>query len=52
MNNQENEVEHMIKKIPLQIEKHECQHVSSGACLKCRFPFTWFKYINRYSQGK
>lgn len=26
-----------------QTQKHECQHIENGACLKCRFPITWFK---------
>lgn len=32
-------------KIPVQLNVQVCQHVESNACIKCRFPFTWRRYI-------
>ena len=33
--------------VPLQENTHECQHVENGACVKCRFPFTFNLYLKK-----
>ena len=46
----QNNQEDKFKNIPPQLHKHECQHVDNGACVKCRFPFTWLNYLNKSSR--